>query len=140
MIKFIKIFNFFNKKPKYKVDQYLLVSNAPYLLIFHKSEKFLKYKENNKYYFEKYQDFSSQENKIFFTFPYGMSVNDVILYIKNEEKLEYGIDYIASGFMEGFFYHNKIKDDSIFKNLLFTSEITPNLDPNIYEMFKKNKK
>jgi hypothetical protein len=131
----LKISNVFKKKIKYKVEQKLLLSNAPYLLVFNKNENFIKYKENRKDYFEEYSSDFSQENELFFTFPYGMSKDDILMYIESEKKLDYGIDYIAYGFLEGLFYSNQINDNSIFKDLVFTNKLTPNLDPNIYEKF-----
>ena len=94
------------------VDNFLLMKISPYTLVFNKTDNFLEYKESKKEYFEKYESFLSQENDIFYTFPFGMcrySIND---FIKNEDKLIYGEDYIAIGALEGIFYKDKILENS----------------------------
>lgn len=63
------------------------------------------------------------------------SIND---FIKNEDELTYGEDYIAIGALEGIFYKDKIlKSSNIFK-LKFTNSLSTKLSPKIYNKLSKD--
>ena len=63
-----------------------------------------------------------------------MCPESLINYIKSNKDLEYGVDYIGIGFMEGIFFKGKIKPESIFNKI----KLVDNRDKTIN--FIKNKK
>lgn len=115
MLKSIKLW--LNKNKEQEINDFALQNTCPYSLIYYKNEKFKKYRKENTKYFEKYTDNSCQENDLFFVFNYGMCPESLINYIKSNKNLEYGVDYIGIGFMEGVFFKEKIKHESIFNKV-----------------------
>lgn len=117
MLKRIKLW--LNKNKEQEINDFAIQNTCPYSLIYYKNEKFKKYRKEKTIFFEKYTDESCQENDLFFVFNYGMCPKSLINHIKSNKNLEYGVDYIGIGFMEGVFFEEKIKPKSIFNKVKF---------------------